>query len=148
MIADIQLVEELLEVWQEIHDFQKKHSHLAAECGAMAVFVGTMRDHNEGDTVRSMFLDHYSKMTQSYLEEMVAQVQQQYDLGAVLLRHRVGDLQPGDSIVLVATWAAHRKAAYESNRLIMEELKSHAPFWKREELEDGSHRWVKNNTPG
>ena len=112
----------------------------------MNVFVGTMRQHNEGDAVCSMNLQHYPEMTEPCLREIVKQACAAHDLEEVLLRHRVGDLHPGDDIVLVATWAAHRKAAYDGNRTIMEALKSTAPFWKQEELVDGSKRWVERNT--
>lgn len=114
----------------------------------MTVFVGTMRDRNEGDAVRSMHLEHYPEMTQTHLEELTAEAVQQHELSAVLLRHRVGVIRPGDPIVLVAVWAAHRKAAYAGNRFLMEALKSAAPFWKQEELESGEKRWVERNTPG
>ncbi|MCB1639800.1 MAG: molybdenum cofactor biosynthesis protein MoaE, partial [Thiothrix sp.] len=66
----------------------------------------------------------------------------------VLLRHRVGDILPGDPIVLVAVWSAHRGASFDACRQMMEMLKHHAPFWKREALSDGSHRWVERNTAG
>jgi molybdopterin synthase catalytic subunit len=64
-----------------------------------------------------------------------------------LIIHRVGDLNPGDPIVLVAVWSMHRAAAFEASRHIMEDLKSRAPFWKKESLDDG-HRWIAANTPG
>ncbi len=114
----------------------------------MAVFVGTMRDRNEGDAVRSMHLEHYPEMTQTHLKELVAEAMKKHELSAVLLRHRVGVILPGEPIVLVAVWATHRKAAYAGNRFLMEALKSTAPFWKQEELENGEKRWVECNTPG
>ncbi len=115
--------------------------------GATAVFVGTMREFNEGDPVRAMTLEHYPGMTERHLESIVHMAFERWDLQDALLLHRVGDLHPGDPIVLVAVWSAHRRDAYEANRWIMEDLKSRAPFWKREELEQG-HRWVASNTPG
>ena len=65
----------------------------------------------------------------------------------VLLLHRVGDINPGEEIVLVGCWSSHRKAAFDGCRLIMEALKSKAPFWKKEKLLDGE-RWISRNTPG
>ena len=65
----------------------------------------------------------------------------------MLILHRIGLVHPGDAIVLVATWSAHRAAAYDANRYIMEDLKSKAPFWKKEQL-GGRERWVEHNTPG
>ena len=138
----------VLEPWKEIQEFLAAHAELRGQCGAMVVFVGAMRDRNEGEAVQSMRLEHYPEMTQAHLEEIAQQAQQQFGLSAVLVRHRVGEMQPGDDIVLVATWAEHRKAAYEGNRFLMEYLKSTAPFWKEETLAGGERRWVEENTPG
>lgn len=146
--SDVRILEEPLHPWSEIEDFQATYSNLGKTCGAMTVFVGTMRDRNEGDAVHSMHLEHYPAMAQAHLEELAAEAVKQHGLSAVLLRHRVGRLRPGEPIVLVAVWAAHRKAAYAGNRFLMEALKSTAPFWKQEELESGEQRWVECNTPG
>ncbi|HFD81275.1 MAG TPA: molybdenum cofactor biosynthesis protein MoaE [Gammaproteobacteria bacterium] len=115
--------------------------------GATAVFVGTMRDFNEGDEVHGMLLEHYPGMTERHLEKISVEARGRWELDDSLIVHRVGELQPGDPIVLVAVWSAHRKAAFEACRWLMEELKSRAPFWKKEQLSDGS-RWVEHNTEG
>ncbi len=115
--------------------------------GACASFVGTMRDFNEGDAVQGMFLEHYPGMTEKALQQLAEEAQAEYGLLDVLLVHRVGELRPGEPIVLVAVWSAHRKAAFEACRSLMEDLKRRAPFWKREQLPDG-HRWVEKNTTG
>ena len=145
---DVQVTTEPLDPWQEIQDFLAGKDTLRKRCGATSVFVGTMRDTNEGDTVQSMNLEHYPEMTQAHLQKIAADAQERFDLTAVLLRHRVGEIHPGEPIVLVAVWAERRKAAYEGNRFLMEELKSTAPFWKEETLEGGKRRWVESNTPG
>ncbi len=119
----------------------------AAGFGATAVFVGTMRDFNEGDAVQGMFLEHYPGMTERYLEKISVEAAARWELVDTLIVHRVGELQPADPIVLVAVWSAHRKEAFEACRWLMEELKSSAPFWKKEQLKDGS-RWVEHNTTG
>ena len=119
----------------------------AGQFGATAVFVGTMRDFNQGDAVQSLFLEHYPGMTESCLEKIAAQAAQRWDLIDTLVVHRVGELRPGDPIVLVAVWSAHRKDAFDASRYLMEELKSRAPLWKKEQLAQGS-RWVEKNTPG
>ena len=111
------------------------------------MFVGSMRDFNEGGSVSGMFLEHYPGMTESYLEKISQQAVQRWDLNDSLIIHRVGELCPGEPIVLVAVWSAHRKEAFEASRWLMEELKSKAPFWKKERLEEGG-RWVEHNTPG
>jgi len=119
----------------------------AGRFGATAVFVGTMRDFNQGDAVKGLFLEHYPGMTEASLEKIAAQAAQRWDLIDTLVVHRVGELKPGEPIVLVAVWSAHRKDAFEASRYLMEELKSRAPLWKKERLAEGS-RWVEKNTPG
>ncbi|MGD9601503.1 MAG: molybdenum cofactor biosynthesis protein MoaE [Gammaproteobacteria bacterium] len=115
--------------------------------GATATFVGTMRDFNEGDTVRAMTLEHYPGMTERHLEDICADARRRWTLLETLVVHRIGDILPGDPIVLVAVWSAHRAEAFEACRFIMEDLKSRAPFWKKETLAGGT-RWVSGNTPG
>ena len=134
--------------WQQVQTLQ--FSGLkgdAAGFGATAVFVGTMRDFNEGDPVEGMFLEHYPGMTERYLEKISAEAVARWGLADTLIVHRVGELRPADPIVLVAVWSAHRKEAFEASRWLMEELKSNAPLWKKEQLKNGS-RWVEHNTPG
>ena len=120
----------------------------AGRFGATAVFVGTMRDFNEGDDVRAMTLEHYPGMTEKHLEAIVAQARQRWTLEDCLIAHRVGAIEPGEPIVVTAVWSAHRGEAFEACRYLMEELKHRAPFWKRESLADGGTRWVERNTEG
>lgn len=138
---------EAFEPWQELATFERENPSLHGKSGASAVFVGSMRDFNEGDTVRAMTLEHYPGMTERHLEEICTDARARWELLEVLVIHRVGELAPGDPIVLVAVWSAHRAAAFEASRFIMEDLKSRAPFWKKELLSEG-HRWVAENTPG
>ena len=132
--------------FEELTVFQQKLPSPEA-CGACSVFVGTMRDYNDGDRVLSMHLEHYPGMTEKQLEEIVGQADQHYELLEGLLLHRIGTVEPGEDIVLVSVWATHRKDAFGACRTIMEALKSTAPFWKKETLASGS-RWVTKNTPG
>lgn len=120
---------------------------LPGQYGATAIFIGTMRDLNEGEAVRGMTLEHYPGMTERHLQRIVETASREWPLLDALVIHRVGDLHPSDPIVLVAVWSAHRAAAFAACRFIMEELKSKAPFWKREDTADGP-RWVDHNTPG
>ncbi len=134
--------------WACLADYESARSGAPpGQSGATAVFVGTMRDFNQGDAVQSLFLEHYPGMTESHLEKIAAAAAQRWELIDALIVHRVGELKPGDAIVLVAVWSAHRKDAFEASRYLMEELKSSAPFWKKEQLAEGS-RWVEKNTPG
>ena len=132
--------------WQAIQSYQAEHME-AGKYGACASFVGTMRDFNEGDDVQSMTLEHYPGMTENYLDKICAEAKTRWDIIDCLIIHRVGDISPNDPIVLTAVWSAHRAAAFDACRYLMEELKSRAPFWKKESLPEGE-RWVDKNTPG
>jgi molybdopterin synthase catalytic subunit len=132
--------------WQEIQQYQRTQIP-AGKYGATASFVGSMRDFNEGDEVQVMTLEHYPGMTENYLEKICAEACQRWDIIDCLIVHRVGEIHPDDPIVLTAVWSAHRAAAFDACRYLMEELKSRAPFWKKETLPNG-HRWVEKNTPG
>jgi len=109
--------------------------------GAVACFVGTVRDLNEGSTVEAMELEHYPGMTEKSLETIVAATRKRWPGTEVLIVHRVGRLYPLDQIVLVATTSAHRGNAFASCEFVMDYLKTHAPFWKKEKTEQGE-RWV------
>ena len=126
---------------------QALDARLAGRYGATASFIGTMRGHNEGDDVRGMRLEHYPGMTERELARLAEEAVERWSLLDALVIHRVGELLPNDPIVLVAVWSAHRGAAFDACRWIMEALKSRAPFWKHETLPDGS-RWVAKNTTG
>lgn len=135
--------------WEALQRYESKviaHEY-PGKYGASAVFVGTMRDFNEGDEVSGMTLEHYPGMTEKELARIVEDTGSQWQLLDTLILHRVGELLPNDPIVLVAVWSAHRKDAFEACRHIMEALKSHAPFWKKEQLDEG-YRWVEKNTDG
>lgn len=134
--------------WQEISDFQDKYLQGLCNYGATATFVGTMRDFNEGDDVAEMELEHYPAMTEKQLQLIIEDAEKKWPLQHVLLSHRVGIIKPADPIVLVAVWSAHRAAAFDASRAIMEALKHLAPFWKKENLSTGESRWVASNTPG
>ena len=115
--------------------------------GATANFVGTMRDFNEDKKVTYMTLEHYPGMTETHLNAIAKEAIEKWQLLDVLILHRIGKVKITEDIVLVACWSAHRKEAFESCRMIMEQLKSSAPFWKKEETNSGS-KWVEKNTPG
>ncbi len=133
--------------WAETARHERQALAATGKHGACAVFVGTLRDFNEGDAVRAMTLEHYPEMTERHLERIAAEAMTRYGLIDALIIHRVGELAPGDPIVLCAAWSAHRAAACEACRFLIEDLKSRAPFWKRESLDRGA-RWVEHNTPG
>ena len=109
--------------------------------GAVACFVGTVRDLNDGSTIAEMELEHYPGMTEKALDAIVVDAQRRWPGIDVLIVHRVGRLLPLDQIVLVATTSAHRGDAFASCEFVMDYLKTQAPFWKKEQTENGA-RWV------
>jgi len=112
-----------------------------ARIGALASFVGLVRDINDGAGISEMTLEHYPGMTEKALEAIVAEAKSRWSLYGVLVIHRVGPLKPCDQIVLVAVTSAHRGEAFAACEFIMDYLKTRAPFWKRETTPDGA-RWV------
>ena len=109
--------------------------------GAVACFVGTVRERSDGQAVSTMELEHYPGMTETAIEGMIDQAMVRFDLRAARVVHRVGLLQAGDQIVLVAVAAAHRGQAFQGCEFLMDYLKTQAPFWKKETTPDGA-RWV------
>jgi molybdopterin synthase catalytic subunit len=109
--------------------------------GAIASFIGLVRDVNEGDRVSQMTLEHYPGMTERALEDIVQQAKQRWDILDVLVVHRVGQLRPLDQIVLVVVAGAHRGEAFAACEFVMDYLKTKAPFWKKEQTLQGA-RWV------
>jgi molybdopterin synthase catalytic subunit len=111
------------------------------DVGAVATFVGCVRDLNDGANVSRMTLEHYPGMTERALEEICDQAMGRWDLIDLRVVHRVGPLEPGEPIVLVAVSSAHRGEAFAACEFVMDYLKTRAPFWKKEETPEGS-RWV------
>lgn len=109
--------------------------------GAVASFIGIVRDLNEGTEVGTMSLEHYPGMTEKSLAGIVEQAQTRWDLYDVLVIHRVGELKPTDQIVLVVVTSGHRGEAFAACEFIMDYLKTGAPFWKKETTPAGT-RWV------
>ncbi|MFP5430333.1 MAG: molybdopterin synthase catalytic subunit MoaE [Gammaproteobacteria bacterium] len=109
--------------------------------GAVAGFVGYVRDYNDGADVAGMFLEHYPGMTERALAAIVDEARERWPLLNVCVIHRVGELAAGDPIVFVGVASAHRDAAFDACRFIMDFLKTRAPFWKRESTPAGE-RWV------
>ena len=112
------------------------------DVGAVASFVGLVRETNDGHAIHGMTLEHYPGMTEQELARVEAEAATRWPLQASLIVHRVGILKPGDNIVLVVTASAHRAAAFEAAAFLMDYLKTRAPFWKKEEAPDGTGTWV------
>ncbi len=141
----VQLIDSNYNAWSTLGGFEAQNLQ-RAHFGACAAFTGSMRDFNQGDSVTGMTLEHYPGMTEKQLEIIIDDAKKRWTLDEALIIHRIGDIQPGETIVLTACWSAHRVNAFEACRFLMEELKTRAPFWKRETLADNSNRWVEKNT--
>ena len=115
---------------------------LQARCtGAVASFVGLVRDYGDAGEVRALFLEHYPGMTERALAAIEAEARARWPLQDVLIVHRHGLLQASEPIVFVGVGSAHRQAAFEACAYLMDQLKTRAPFWKKEATADGG-RWV------
>jgi molybdopterin synthase catalytic subunit len=112
-----------------------------AKVGAVAAFIGIVRDLNDAADVRTLTLEHYPGMTEKALAGIVAEASQRWAIYDALVVHRVGKLEPTDQIVLVAVSSAHRGDAFAACEFIMDYLKTKAPFWKKEDTPAGE-RWV------
>ena len=112
-----------------------------ARVGAVAAFIGAVREVNDAAAVSALTLEHYPGMTEKALEEIVADARARFEILDALVIHRVGELKPTDQIVLVVVTSAHRGEAFEACRFLMDYLKTKAPFWKRESTPAGD-RWV------
>ena len=109
--------------------------------GAIASFVGVVRDVNDGDSVATMTLEHYPGMTEKSIAGIIDEARGRWEVLDALVIHRVGTLRPTDQIVLVIVASSHRGDAFAACEFIMDYLKTRAPFWKKEQTESGAH-WV------
>ncbi|MGP2410340.1 molybdopterin synthase catalytic subunit MoaE [Yersinia sp. 2553 StPb PI] len=120
--------------------------HWLSQCdedGAVVTFTGKVRNHNLGDSVSALTLEHYPGMTEKALAEIIDDARSRWPLQRVSVIHRVGPLFPGDEIVFVGVTSTHRSMAFDAAEFIMDYLKIKAPFWKREATTDGE-RWVES----
>ena len=146
--VQVEIRQQRFDPWRELVRYQNESGLLPGSYGACAAFVGTLRDFNQGENVSEMVLEHYAGMTEKLLIDQAGALVSRHDLLELLVLHRVGRILPNDSIVLVAAWSAHRVAAFDACREMMERLKSRATFWKKETLVDSAkQRWV-DNIPG
>ena len=109
--------------------------------GAVAAFIGQVRDVNDGDAISTLTLEHYPGMTEKSLQEIIERARERWAFHEALVIHRIGTLQPLDQIVLVAVAGAHRGECFSACEFIMDYLKTEAPFWKKEQTAEGA-RWV------
>ncbi|MFP4154155.1 MAG: molybdopterin synthase catalytic subunit MoaE [Halothiobacillaceae bacterium] len=133
----IQIQTQDFDVSQALAQLRAGNPHI----GAVSCFVGTVRDINEGDEVRTLELEHYPVMTEKALRDIEERARARWSLENVLIIHRIGLLHPCDQIVLVAVASRHREESLQACAFIMDFLKTEAPFWKKEQT-PGGERWV------
>ncbi|CDH03743.1 molybdopterin converting factor, subunit 2 [Xenorhabdus bovienii str. feltiae Moldova] len=109
--------------------------------GAVVTFTGKVRNHNLGDSVKALTLEHYPGMTEKMLQAIIDEARQRWPLQRISVIHRIDALYPGEEIVFVGVTSAHRSMAFAAAEFIMDYLKTRAPFWKKESLVEGE-RWV------
>jgi len=129
--------EEAFELGAVAEDFAQANN----SAGAIVTFTGIVRDAPQGGLV-AMEIEHYPGMTLKALNEIAQTAMERWSLADALVIHRYGRLAPGEQIMMVATAARHRKDAFEAAEYLMDYLKSRAPFWKKEILNDGATDWV------
>jgi molybdopterin synthase catalytic subunit len=114
------------------------------DIGGIGCFVGTVRDNAKGasSAITGMALEHYPGMTERSIARIVAQAKERWPLLGCTVIHRVGELHPGENIVLVIAASAHRQAALDATAFLIDWLKTKAPFWKRETFTNGAGAWV------
>ena len=112
-----------------------------ARIGAIATFIGTVRDVNDAARVTAMELEHYPGMTERSLGEITGDAARRWNILGASIVHRIGTLMPADPIVMVVVTSAHRRDAFAACEFIMDYLKTRAPFWKKESTPAGD-RWV------
>lgn len=115
--------------------------------GAEVLFVGTVRRRNRGRTVASLGYEVYEEMAVAELRRIGEEAVDEFGMSRVAVRHRSGQLEPGEVSVAVAVAAPHREPCYEASRYVMRELKKRLPIWKREAYADGSSQWLDGHRP-
>jgi molybdopterin synthase catalytic subunit len=119
----------------------------SAEDGAVVLFLGTVRDHNEGRPVRGMGYEAYGAMAEKVLGRIAAEAAGLLGCDRIAVVHRVGDLAIGDVSVAIAASSPHRAPSFDAARYVIEEIKKRLPVWKLEHYVEGGARWVEGSTP-
>jgi len=120
----------------------------STEFGAISLFVGTVRDTNDGRPVKALDYSAYTAMAESELAEIVSEAGVRFGAPAVVVEHRIGPLELGDVSVAIVSASAHREQAIECTRFVIEEIKKRVPIWKREHYADGTREWVEPTRAG
>lgn len=110
-------------------------------CGAVLLFMGTVRDRNQGEAVRSITYDAYRSMALRKMEVIATDLELAHDGLRIRISHRLGEIPVGEASVVIAVASPHRESAYEASRQMLERLKAEVPIWKLEQYESGHREW-------
>ena len=111
-------------------------------CGALVSFVGRVRDDSRGRRVTRLEYEAYDEMAVAVLERLIEEARRRWQIGPVAIVHRLGTVMAGEETVVVAVASAHRQAAFEACRWLVDQMKADVPIWKREVYADGGAEWV------
>ncbi len=117
------------------------------EDGAVLLFLGTVRNQNEGRRVSGVRYDAYVSMAERVLREIAGEAAERSGSDRVAVVHRIGELTIGEASVAIAVSSPHRAEAYEASRYVIEEVKRRLPVWKEERYVDGDARWLDGQVP-
>ena len=138
----IEIITEQFDPWQLLVDYKKNQLQNDSKIGASSIFLGTMRDFNDDEDIKSMELEHYPGMTEKEVSKIIDEADERWDIIAATVIHRIGHLAPGDEIVFVGVSSQHRSDAFQACEFIMDYLKTKATIWKKETIVEGE-RWLK-----
>jgi molybdopterin synthase catalytic subunit len=119
----------------------------AADDGAIVLFLGVVRDHNEGRAVSGMRYDAYGAMAEKVLHDIATDAAERLGTDRLAAVHRIGELGIGDISVAVAASSPHRAESFDAARYVIEEIKKKLPVWKKEHYVDGDAQWVDGTEP-
>lgn len=119
----------------------------ASEDGAVLLFLGIVRDHNEGRPVTGVQYEAYAEMAERVLREIAQEASERLGTRRIVVVHRTGELVVGEASVAIAVSSPHRAEAYDASRYVIEEIKRRLPVWKQEQYVDGDIRWLDGQRP-
>ena len=137
----IKIQEKNFNIEKEIYSIKSKHFDI----GAVSTFVGYVRDFNNNQKVKSIYLEVYKEMAYNKLNEICLKAKIRWALTDILIIHRFGKINVNEKIVLVSTFSTHRKESFKACNFIMDYLKKDAPFWKKEFYND-NYEWLENSS--
>ncbi len=138
----VRLTEGPLDLEQIVSEIAKPAS------GAVVVFVGTVRDNHEGQSVAKLTYDAYRPMAEQTLQKIARELEEDDKGLRIAIVHRLGEVPVGEASVVIAVASPHRAAAYNASRQALERLKREVPIWKREHYTEGGSRWREEESLG